>query len=85
MTSRSYLLLCAWLACGVGCGGNTTRPTGLPAPEYQEPQVSPWPPASASPAPPAVEEKAESVPPDAAPAPPEGTGGSGATLPPGTP
>jgi hypothetical protein len=59
--------------------GTPGRPVGLPPPEYQEPQVEPWTPPSAAPA------QAPPEPPAAPAAAPENLGGSGATLPAGTP
>jgi hypothetical protein len=77
------------LILAVGCG-SPNRPTGLPAPEYQEPVVEPWSPPASSAAPSA--EPAPVAAPSSAPGevvapspPPAGTGGSGATLPAGTP
>jgi hypothetical protein len=79
------------LGVWAGCGP-APRPTGLPPPEYEEPRVEPWTPASATPA---TAGAAPAAPPDPVPepvvpapgpaAPPENTGGSGATLPAGTP
>lgn len=73
----------------VACG-SPGRPSGLPSPDYAVPTVEPWPPASAA--------AANAVPPDAEPAgqgvepapeepagPRQNAGGSGATLPAGTP
>jgi hypothetical protein len=86
MKSRSLLLcLCLFSACG----GAAKLPPGLPPPEYEEPRVEPWPPASASAAPTAAPEAppaASSAEPPLAPAAPAGgSGGSGASLSPGTP
>ncbi len=71
-----------WLACACGAPG---RPSGLPPPEYVQPTVEPYSPpipapATAGPAEPAAE---PAEPPPAPPA--ENVGGSGATLPAGTP
>ena len=86
MPPSARLMALVWFA--FGCGNSAARPVGLPPPEYQQPQVEPWPPASASASPPAAASAMESAPPpaaSAAPLAPEVTGGSGATLPPGTP
>ena len=75
--------------CLAACGA-PGRPSGLPPPEYEKPQVDPWTPASAP------AEIVESPPPEAPPAGvtpapegpaglPQNAGGSGATLPPGNP
>jgi hypothetical protein len=69
--------------------GSSGRPVGLPPPEYQSPHVEPWTPPAGAPAagPPAptAETPPQAAPePQAAPA-PENLGGSGATLPAGTP
>ena len=84
------------LACSLGftlalaaCGA-PGRPSGLPPPEYEQPGVEPWPPASEAPAnggAPASQSSSVGV----EPAPegpaglPQNPGGSGATLSPGTP
>jgi hypothetical protein len=66
--------------------GPTPRPTGLPPPEYEEPRVEPWAPPAAAAAPSAAAPEPEPAAPAPAPAAtPENLGGSGATLPPGTP
>jgi hypothetical protein len=63
--------------------GSSGRPVGLPAPEYEQPQVEPWTPPSAAVAPSPPEPQAT---PEPAPvAAPENVAGSGATLPAGTP
>jgi hypothetical protein len=73
----------------LGACGPAPRPSGLPPPEYEQPQVEPWSPPSAAPtsapvtAPAPAPETVVPAPPTAAP--PESTGGSGATLPAGTP
>jgi hypothetical protein len=77
------------LGFAVACGGaSAAPPVGLPPPEYQEPRVEPWPPPSASSLPaslPPAEGVVNEAPGQAMPAAPEGSGGSGATLPPGIP
>jgi len=82
------LLLCS---CLIACGA-PGRPSGLPDPEYEQPQATPWPPASAAAVKggaPATEPEPEPVGAKPAPegpaGPPQGTSGSGATLPPGIP
>ena len=72
------VFLAGWLA---GCG-SPTRPSGLPAPEYQAPLVAPWPPVGSVAPPESAPEPSEH---DSAPAAPQNGGGSGATLPAGTP
>ena len=86
-TSLGGVVLAVMLA---GCGA-PGRPSGLPAPEYEEPKVDPWPPAAA----PETAKSSAAVAGSAAvgvePAPeapaglPQNAGGSGATLSPGTP
>lgn len=87
MNKRLCVLNLGVLLAGCGTPG---RPSGLPAPEYEVPQLEPWPPVSAAAAKagaPAVEPAPMGV----EPAPeepaglPQNAGGSGATLPPGTP
>ena len=91
MKTYRYALL--FSLCLTACGA-PGRPHGLPDPEYQQPQVEPWPPASA--AAPAVPAPANEPADEPAivgvePAPegpaglPQNVGGSGATLPAGTP
>lgn len=83
--------------CLMACGA-PGRPSGLPDPEYQQPQVEPWPPASAAvptAAPPTAEPADEPADerakvgiepaPEAPAGLPQNAGGSGATLPAGTP
>jgi hypothetical protein len=89
-TSLCFALLAALLA---GCG-TPGRPVGVPPPEYEEPHVEPWPPASAEAAKPAAPLQAPAPSGSAdgvgpAPEVPAGaghnSGGSGARLSPGTP
>jgi hypothetical protein len=74
----------------VACGA-PGRPSGLPAPEYEEPQVEPWQPAPGALSPKTLEAAptSESGGGNGAPPAPAATGGSsggsGATLSPGTP
>jgi hypothetical protein len=80
MKSR-YWWLSFWLLAACGA---SKLPPGLPPPEYEEPRVEPWPPASASAAPP-VTPAPDAPEPTAPTGPAGGSGGSGATLSPGTP
>jgi len=89
MKTRRYSFALALSLASCGAPG---RPSGLPAPEYEEPQVAPWPAAvpSAEPAQGGAT-AANSTPagvepaPEAPAGPPQNAGGSGATLSPGTP
>ena len=84
MTKLHFVTGIALLA--LSACGSAARPTGLPPPEYEQPRVEPWTPPAPAVAPsavPAEPEPAASAPLPAAP--PENLGGSGATLPPGTP
>lgn len=66
--------------------GSAGRPVGVPPPEYEQPRVEPWTPPAVAPSPSAAPAEPEPVPAASLPAaPPENLGGSGATLPPGTP
>lgn len=71
-----FVALLAVTACG-----SPGRPVGLPPPEYDPPRVEPWSPPATAAAAPAAEPEISTAP----PAGPENEGGSGATLPPGTP
>jgi|GEM_PF-5089699 len=86
---KERLCLLAWGVLLTACGP-VGRPSGLPAPEYEVPQLDPWPPASSATAKagaPAVEPAPVGVEPapEEPAGPPQNAGGSGATLPPGTP
>jgi hypothetical protein len=84
--------LCLLAALALAACGPPGRPQGLPPPEYEVPAVAPWSPASAAPA---AAEPAPVVPegsgagvepaPEAPAGLPQNAGGSGATLPAGTP
>jgi len=85
-TFRFFALILLLTACGT-----PGRPVGLPAPEYQEPLVEPWPPASAQPSkipqptPGSTPETEQGVTPaPEEPAGPPGNVGGSATLGPGT-
>ena len=86
MKTRLCSLMLAFTLAACGAPG---RPTGLPAPEYEEPKVDPWLPAVAPDA--AKDGAAGSAVVGVEPAPeapaglPQNAGGSGATLPAGTP
>jgi hypothetical protein len=69
-----------------GCGA-AGRPSGLPAPEYEEPKIDPWPSAATGQGGAAAAAGVVGVEPapEAPAGPPENLGGSGATLSPGTP
>ncbi|HYQ17444.1 MAG TPA: hypothetical protein VEQ58_16840 [Polyangiaceae bacterium] len=76
----------------LGACGAPGRPVGLPAPEYEEPKVEAWPPASAQPAkspeaaPPSASETEQGVTPaPEEPAGPPGNVGGSATLGAGSP
>jgi hypothetical protein len=48
MTLRWTLtLVLGLMGAGAGCSGSKRLPPGLPAPEYERPAVTPWPPADA--------------------------------------
>lgn len=81
MTKLYFLTTIALLA--LNACGTPGRPVGLPPPEYQEPHVEPWAAPSAAPAPAPTEPPVQAEPVPAAA--PENLGGSGATLPAGTP
>lgn len=74
--------------CSASCGA-PGRPNGLPPPEYEVPQVAPWQPVSAAPpqaqAPPEPAAEGVEPAPEAPAGLPQNAGGSGATLPAGTP
>lgn len=86
-TSFGHVALALTLAA---CGA-PGRPSGLPAPEYEEPKLDPWPSAAAPAATKSDAAVAGSAGLGVEPAPeapaglPQNAGGSGATLPPGTP
>ena len=86
MKQRLYASVLGVLLAGCGAPG---RPSGLPPPEYEVPQVAPWSPPGAEAAKagaPAVEPAQVGVEPgpEEAAGLPQNAGGSGATLPPGT-
>jgi hypothetical protein len=85
MKKRLWSLALVFTLAGCGAPG---RPTGLPAPEYEEPKVEPWlaPEAAKGGAAGSAAVGAGVEPAPEAPAGlPQNAGGSGATLPAGTP
>ncbi len=90
MKTRLWSLALA-LALALGGCGAPGRPSGLPPPEYEEPNVEPWSPApgeaakGGAPAPDSSAPIGVEPAPEAPAGPPQNAGGSGATLRPGTP